>query len=176
MADSSLVSSIMPALIGLGGTAIGAVLGFSGSLITQLFLEKRKQEFEKHKQEYERQKEIKRKKAEKLEELVTLLYDHDYELRPKEIDLLMKNKNQMIFNHGVYSKADAIVHLYFPELRECLNDLTKRAGDLDVYLIRTLPNAGTSVVLQVIRATPQFRTTSVFNPGNAVMTRSSLSG
>jgi hypothetical protein len=44
------------------------------------------------------------------------------------------------------------------------------------HLARTLPNAGTPVVLQVIQATPQFRKTSVFNPGNVVMTRSKLSG
>jgi hypothetical protein len=36
-------------------------------------------------------------------------------------------------------------------------------------------NTGASVVLQVIQAIPQFRKTSVFDLGSAVMTRSSLS-
>jgi membrane protein YqaA with SNARE-associated domain len=58
-----------PAMLSLIGTLSGSAIGFAVGFVGQWFLEGRRQKFEKQKQEAERQKEIKRKKAEKLEEL-----------------------------------------------------------------------------------------------------------
>jgi predicted ribosome quality control (RQC) complex YloA/Tae2 family protein len=113
MADSSLVT----ALIGLGGT----VIGLGGGLLIQLVLEKRKQEFERQKQEYEKQKETKRKKAEKLEELACELYAHESWLiqvqnrisqGDKALDVIMTK-----LPTPPLPKAQVIANMYFPELK-----------------------------------------------------------
>jgi hypothetical protein len=88
--------SIMPAVIGLVGTTIGAILGFSGGLFTQLALERRKQEAEK-----------KKKKAEKLEELFSLLYEHFHFFVTNSAD----NKAMV----ALVAKIEAIYAVYFSD-------------------------------------------------------------
>src|SRR5215471_84218 len=111
MADASLTPavSIMPAVIGLVGTTIGAILGFSGGLFTQLALERRKQEAEK-----------KKKKAEKLEELISALYDHYmWSLNHAFSQTKSEDRRDPI----PLVKASAIQHVYFQELEIHISEL-----------------------------------------------------
>jgi hypothetical protein len=94
MADSSL----MPAIIGLAGTTSGAILGFGGGLITQLLLERKKQEAEN-----------KKKKAEKLEELVTAVNDFRY-----KVENAFDDDGYI----GLFSKIEAIQRVYFQEFSQ----------------------------------------------------------
>jgi hypothetical protein len=113
MADSSTIS-LMPAVIGLVGTTIGAILGFCGRLITQLFLEKRKQT-------YERQKETRRKKQEKLEELASALADHLHWINLARTSPQIEKNFQLLFHelpHPPFTKLYAICTVYFLQLEK----------------------------------------------------------
>jgi hypothetical protein len=106
MADSSL----MPAVIGLGGTIVGSAI----VLTSQWLLERRKQETEK-----------KNKKAEKLEELVAALHDHFYWLKSGE---------EIKYNDPhPWAKIEAIQYVYFPEF----SDLSKALWDAETSYIRS---------------------------------------
>jgi dihydrodipicolinate synthase/N-acetylneuraminate lyase len=55
-----------PAVLGLIGTLSGTAIGFAGSLVTQLLLEGRRQAADR-----------KKRKAEKFEELVSAVFEHN---------------------------------------------------------------------------------------------------
>jgi hypothetical protein len=128
MADSSL----MPALIGLGGT----VIGFAGGFVAQWFLEGKRQAYETQKQmkqqEYEKEKETRRKKAEKLEELASTLYDHQHWL------IQLTNKvlegERMLASlvaklpPAPFSKLEAISIVYFSGFQEPIKELSKASA------------------------------------------------
>lgn len=133
MDDIAKFIAILVAVIGVGGTIGGAIIGFIGTLVVQHTLEKRKQKFEKEKQEYQRQQEIKRRKAEKLEELVSLLFEHFYFTTNEKSD-----KKEKI---SVHSRVEAIVTVYFHELQQqnrvlfnaALHFSNERSGESKVF-------------------------------------------
>jgi leucyl aminopeptidase (aminopeptidase T) len=112
MADNTLLTAVVAATIGLVGTAIG----IGGTLLVQLRIEREKQKFEREKLEHERQKELKRKKAEKLEELVIALEEFHYRIH---YDLDEKDTDPS-------NKVEAIQRVYFPEF----SDFTKKLGEM----------------------------------------------
>jgi hypothetical protein len=101
MADSSL----MPALIGLGGTILGSAI----VLTSQWLLEGRKQETEKRK-----------KKAEKLEELVSAIHEHKYWALSVLDTLPLLPSEEVIAKlpPSPIGKVEAIANVYFPEFRK----------------------------------------------------------
>jgi hypothetical protein len=108
MADNSVLLEV--ALIAFAGTLIAASIGFIGGLITQVVLERRKQQAEK-----------KKKKAEKLEELVASLYEHrDWLWSIKSIKL--KRTQEGMYNS--LPKIEAIARVYFPQLEEDIENLS----------------------------------------------------
>jgi hypothetical protein len=127
MADSSLLTSLVVATTGLLGTAIG----IAGTLLVQLRIEREKQQFEKQKQEYERQKEIRQKKAEKLEELVLTLYEHNHYLEiMRRVYFGLRDGPLPV---SPFSKIQAITDVYFHEfdkLVEELNDVVIKFSDI----------------------------------------------
>jgi hypothetical protein len=91
MADSSVIS----ALIALGGT----IIGFAGGFVGQWLLEGRKHEAEK-----------KRKRAEKLEELVITIYDHR-----EWMNEIAVNYNKESHPNSPFAKIEAIKQVYFSQ-------------------------------------------------------------
>jgi hypothetical protein len=98
-----------PAVLGLIGTLSGTVIGFAGGLITQLVLERSKQEAEK-----------KKKRAEKLEEFLSALWEQRALFsqsygRQEAVKLISPT----------LATLDALTIIYFPELRPQLGTITK---------------------------------------------------
>jgi hypothetical protein len=100
MADSSLIQVVVPALIGLGGTVVGSAIVFT----SQWLLERKKQEADK-----------KKKKAEKLEELVTILFEYEDWIHTTDINRLDPG-----------AKLQAIQKVYFPEFANLTIQLQAR--------------------------------------------------
>ena len=110
MADSSLI-----------GVIIGGLIGIAGSVIGPLVLEWRKQVADK-----------KKRQAEKLEELTSALYEHEYWTYnlPKNIQL---GKDDFItalskLSPPPISKMLAISHIYFPELQEQVHEFSRKSA------------------------------------------------
>jgi hypothetical protein len=103
MADSSLLTGVIVAAIGLTGTAIG----IGGTLLVQLRVEREKQKFEVHRLRWELGKETQRKKAEKLEELITALNDVCYKIE--------HDADGKIGFAALFSKIQSIQKVYFHE-------------------------------------------------------------
>jgi hypothetical protein len=119
MADSG--SDLGPALIGLGGTLIGGIIGFLGGFVSQWLVEGRKEKAEKNK-----------KRAEKLEELVSLLYQHQHWLKVKLQATMGGQDTEEI---SPFTKAEAITRVYFPELSDITDRVAGAADALETYLI-----------------------------------------
>ena len=98
MADNSVVLTV--AMIAFAGTLIAASIGFAGGLIIQLVLDRRKQVSEKR-----------RKKAEKLEELVSLLHEH-----LRWMALYEEENRYAMF--PLHAKLEAITSVYFIEFND----------------------------------------------------------
>jgi hypothetical protein len=115
MADSSF----MPAIIGLVGTSIGVILGLGGGLTTQLLLEHLRQRSEK-----------KKKKAEKLEELVAVMHEYQHwlsKLRPYAADETADPVARII----------AIGRVYFPEFEKSIWRVTVNGANYKVRKLDT---------------------------------------
>jgi hypothetical protein len=128
----------MPAFIGLGGTIVGSAI----VLTSQFLLERKRQEFEKQKQEYERQKEIKKKKAEKLEELVATLYEHKEWLQIREGISLWRSEEKLPVTP--FSKLEAIANVYFPELETQLKALVEATSNYETWVFKASKLAKTT--------------------------------
>jgi len=116
----------MPAIIGLLGTTIGAVLGFGGGLITQLALEGRKQVAEK-----------KKKKAEKLEELVSVIYEHHHWVQ--RLYLINVKGATLEMQLSPFAKIEAITHVYFPQFDTSLKTFAAAAAAYQELMLRNAP-------------------------------------
>lgn len=130
MAD--LLTGVIVAAIVLAGTAIG----IGGTLFVQLRMERERQKFEREKLEHERQKDIKRKKAEKLEELSALLYDAQFHIDLFEGRLKSGQSWDAVIQKmppHLFGRIVAISNLYFPEFISLVDKLMELSGD---YLIR----------------------------------------
>lgn len=144
MADSSL----MPALIGLGGTFIGAVIGFGGTLLSQRSLSRLNKEADERKQEAEKKK----RKAEKLEEFLSALWEQNalfsrhYE-RQEAVKLIAPT----------LAKLDALTIIYFPHLRPHLGSITRSGSN---YLL-TLAGAIEGVDIETAKTDYQNSITSL---------------
>jgi hypothetical protein len=99
MADSSL----MPALIGLGGTFLGAIITLGGTLITQFISDPRKQAQERR-----------RRREDKLEELVSTLHEYDDWIRQVE-NIRVFGPNEPI-PISPFGRVQAVTRVFFPEL------------------------------------------------------------
>jgi hypothetical protein len=139
-------SSLMPALIGLGGT----VIGFTGGFVAQWFLEGKKQAYETQKQikqqEYEKEKETRRKREEKLEELVVTIYDHREWMHTIQ-QIVLSNKPEPLAN-SPFAKIEAIKQVYFPQFDPLVR---KVAATSSAYFDMLQGNA---VVLQQLDLSP----------------------
>jgi len=111
MADSSL----MPAVIAAAAGLIGSAIGIGGTLLVQLRVERQKQE-------YDKQKETRRKKAEKLEELVSTLYAHKDWVRAM-IENIDKGIDSRERPPAAMPKLRAICSVYFPEFHSHIHEI-----------------------------------------------------
>ena len=110
MADDA--AQIAPTLIPLVSVVVGGIIGIAGGLIGPLILERRKQEAEK-----------KKRKAEKLEELVQLLNVHHtyiHALANKTEHVMHENMDMeelltVMRQDNPFHTIDAIVHVHFQE-------------------------------------------------------------
>jgi hypothetical protein len=127
MADSSLA-----------GVIVGGLIALAAGVIGPLVIEWRRHAYEKQKQEDEKQKETRRKKEDKLEELSTALYSHEYWLiqvqnrinqGDKALDAIMTK-----LPPPPLPKAQAIANIYFHELK---GDLTALSA-ASVLLIKSM--------------------------------------
>lgn len=116
-------SSLMPAIIGIAGTTIGAALGFGGGLITQLILEHRTEEAEK-----------KNKRAEKLEELASLLYKHQHWIKLNMHFCLSGGEEPKTISP--IARIKAVTQIYFPELHDSVNELDIKADQYEIWLLQ----------------------------------------
>src|SRR5215831_14518715 len=144
MEETARSVAILVAVIGMSGTVIGGILGFVGGLITQLTLEKRKQEYERQKeqrqQEYEKQQETRRKKAEKLEELISTLYEHNHWLHTQYRFMAQGSHDKLLVTP--FSKIEAIKQLYFPEFAPLVAKLGHATYEYEKWLIDNAQSIG----------------------------------
>ena len=124
MAEASqtvpILVTLMPALVGLAGTVIGAVIGFGSTLLTQRSLSRLNKEADERKQEVEK----KNKKAEKLEESVVSLYEYQHWLL-REVRPLLEKGETIQLPRSPIAKVQAISYVYFPEFRGSIDELAK---------------------------------------------------
>jgi len=121
-------SSLMIGLFSLAGTA----LGFTGGLITSLVVERQRHANQLTLESQKHEREKRKKKAEKLEELVSELYAHEHWVAALSNNVEL-GKDDIITALGrlpppPISKMLAISNIYFPGLQEPIQAFSKLAA------------------------------------------------
>jgi hypothetical protein len=113
MAEGSLV-----------GVVIGGLIGIAGGVICPLLLEWRKGIVEKNK-----------KRAEKLEEFVSALYEYDYWVYEQQSFILTERSREGTGKIKPIGKLRAIASIYFPQLSKEIDNLDEIAGQLNWWVL-----------------------------------------
>ncbi len=116
MADAPTLISI------LAPVAVGGVIGIAGSLIGPPVLELCKQVAEK-----------KKKKAEKLEELIATLHEFDYWMYASESAILRRRAETAPIRPS--GKVQAITYMYFPQFSQDVERLEALAAEHHKWII-----------------------------------------
>src|SRR5260370_2718701 len=119
MADSTIMSVLVGGDIGIAGTLIGSFVG-------PLVLEWRKQVTEK-----------KKKKAEKLEELVYVIYEHHHWLQ--RLYLINVRGATLEMSLSPFAKIEAMTHIYFPQFDTPLKNFAAAATTYQELMLRNAP-------------------------------------
>ena len=109
--------------ISLVGVVIGGVIGFSGGLIGPLVLERRKQIAER-----------KKKRAEKMEELASLLYKHQHWIKSTMNFCLSGAEESKTISP--FARIEAITRVYFHELHDSIHELDIKADQYEKWLLQ----------------------------------------
>ena len=114
-----------PAVLGLIGTLSGTALGFAGGLITQLLLEHKK-----------RAAETKKRKAEKLEELVSALYEHQHWMTVIVDGIRVSGKaEEQTIPVTPLAKAKTICSIYFPQFEPWISAIDDVTHKYSIWMI-----------------------------------------
>jgi hypothetical protein len=110
----------------LESVIVGGAIAIVGGLGTQLLLEYRKQTAEKRK-----------KKAEKLEELISLVYEHHHWIQHL-YEIKVQGKIGEI-SPTPFAKIEAITHIYFPHFDTLVSKLAVAAITYQELMLRNAP-------------------------------------
>jgi hypothetical protein len=119
----SIIMPLEPPLSTLISTIVGGLIAIGGTLVGPPFLHR-----------LQRAAERKKRRAEKLEELAVLEYEHRLWLDTLREIKLFDSEEKIVLSP--MAKIRAISAIYFPELEELVSNLSRKAAEYQLWIVQ----------------------------------------
>jgi hypothetical protein len=123
MSNSLTLSYTQLIILAVAPVLLGGLIGVTGSLLGPWLLEGRKEAAEK-----------KRRRAEKFEELVATVYEHEHWLDTMKNIRLFGYQDRTVVSP--FAKIQSISSVYFPEFDKRIEELNKCASHYETWMLK----------------------------------------